>query len=300
MFIDYGMQDGNVKIYYDLEITSPDNSVYLSNTNIKALDMNISQKNILMAEEQLKICFEPEDMYGIYQINITIHDEIGQLNYTLSANIELLENIEGGEFNNDEEYSEWMMNYYKNPRPQDAIDAYQYYIQSEMSQNDNSFPPMLGFYKEIFQDNLYLLDRVIKEYDNYNLRSKIFFTHLLYYLNHEKSNTFLESLTGKGLWVYNELQQCDREYITDPIVNPMQLDYLWGSFFAAGKYEHIITLVNALSLVNSNPIIHGATRWSISSNCNQHELIRNYCEYIYAYESLSQTARDELGSILDK
>jgi hypothetical protein len=137
----------------------------------------------------------------------------------------------------------------------------------------------------------------MEKFDSFEQRIKIFITYVFYYMNREKTNRFLEEQESE---IYSQLKDYSREFTGEYPESPEHLDYLWGSFFASGRYEYILLLVNAMELSQSNPLVCAAAEWSLSGNCKQHKLVKEYCEYIYMYEDVSQTVRDKLEDILDE
>lgn len=101
----------------------------------------------------LKICFEENDDYGDYGIELTINDLISGKSKSISSTVSLarLPSYDHFKVNSDNDMNKFMMYYYETPRPAEAIANYMYYVKSNMSKNGTSLPPIIGFFKEILQ-----------------------------------------------------------------------------------------------------------------------------------------------------
>jgi len=297
--LDYGIRDSRALVTYDLTVFAPDESVYLDRKALSALDSMINQKFIMMAEGHMWVSFDPPDKSGRYSIVVTVHDKMAGSDYTVKTAIELVDSKPAREFKDDDDFTNWVDNYYKNPTPENAIGAYLYYLGSSFYKDNNAFYPIFGFFTAVFHDNMYLADQVMSRFPELKEAEKSGFIYLFHYLHDKKTDAFLDSLvqaTFKNMVA--DLRSRKLEFISDPLKSPAQLDFLWGSFFGSGRYEHVLGLVKALEQVKSNPLVGEAARWSIKSNCDQHQLVREYCEYILRTEPLTPVAKEELEKIL--
>ncbi len=96
---------------------------------------------------------------------------------------------------------------------------------------------------------------------------------------------------------------------------------LWATFMASGSYQPILKLIQTLDykkfqgdldkFKNSkqteedrqkaiNNTIYDSLIWSIESNCRQHELVNEYCNWALQFEDLSDVQKNELNRILNK
>jgi hypothetical protein len=71
---DYAMDNKDMaNVEYSIRITKPDNSIYFSQENLPLLNKKLSNKyNLQMSDAILKICFENNDAFGKYNIEIVI------------------------------------------------------------------------------------------------------------------------------------------------------------------------------------------------------------------------------------
>ncbi len=320
IFFNYGLDiNNNAEIVYDIEVLTPSGSTYFKQDKMLGINRKIEIPSIQRVESMLRLSFDPEDEFGIYKINVKIYDIIEKTNYTLTEKIELVQNKNKTIIETDDQFSEWMMNYYKTMTPQNAVDAYVYYINSELSRNENSFTPVFSFFCEIFKNNSYLVTPLINEYGNQELNVKYSIMYLLYYLtDNQESEIFLNSLIGKEGELYNNLKQQELLTIPEEATSPVHLDMLWGEFFAGGKYDSILKLVKVLKDYKYSGSIqrfkedpsdenkisalkeatYKAAIWSLHSNSENHSLVRSYLEYIYRVENFDDNIKEQLRMIL--
>lgn len=311
--------NNNANVEFDIQIINPRGKVYFEKQNARAVSTTVpNPSGILMSETYLKICFEPEDEFGDYSIKIRLNDKIANESKEFQSIIKLVPFEYKNYFDDDESFAEWMNFYYKSPSPEKAIDAYLYYAQSKLNESKSSFLPVFSFFIEIFKNNTYLYPYLIDLYESQSNKTKIYILYLLRHGNYDLGD-FANQLSKEEKALYQKLLS---EQLPDPygkINNPSQLDMLWGEFMANGSYKPIKKVVETLELAkykgylekykNSDKTeddhqkayydaIYQAAKWSLNSNCSQHMLVKDYCNYIYKNETLSETMRLELKEIL--
>jgi hypothetical protein len=308
----------NANVEFDIQVIDPNGKVYFEKQNARAVCTTVPNPSILMSETYIKICFEPEDKFGDYFIKIRLKDKIANESKDFKSMIKLVPFEYRKYFDDDKSFSKWMNFYYRSPSPEKAIDAYLYYAQSKLNESKSGFFPVFSFFLEIFKNNSYLYPYLIDLYKSQNTKTKIYILYLLRYGNCDFGN-FANNLSKEENALYQKLLT---EQVPNPygeINNPSQLDMLWGEFLANGSYKPIKRIVETLELAkykgyvekykNSNKTeddrmkayydaIYQAAKWSLKSNCSQHMLVNDYCNYLYNNETLSETIRLELKEIL--
>jgi hypothetical protein len=307
---------------YDIKIIKPDGKIYIENSNINAINTKISNPQIfLMAGTVLKVCFEPEDQFGDYSIEINLRDNISKDSKDFKSSLKLVKFEYKKFFDDDDSLNKWMNGYYFNPDPGKAIDAFLYFNASKISDNKNSFWPCIAFFQEIFSNNTYLfpfLEELFESRDNKTKMNIIFLYKICGY--------DLKGLTGKmskdeAGKIGKAVEAVNIPDIYGKITSPSQLDMLWGTFLASGSYKPVLAIVNSLELCKykgyieryktsdktaedyknaMSDAIYQSARWSLGSNCSQHRLVKDYCNYIYDNEKLSGDVKNELGEILGR
>ena len=115
-----------------------------------------------MSESNIKLCFEEADKYGAYTITSKITDHISGLCSTNTKKIDLTEYKQKKYFHSDDEFANWMVKYYMNPSPEKVVDAFIYYSNSKLNENEDGFMPALSFFLSVFNNNHYLIP-IIKD-----------------------------------------------------------------------------------------------------------------------------------------
>ena len=316
-------KDDMSQVFYSIKITKPDNSIYFSKENLPLINRKISNKNNLqMSDAILKICFEENDDFGTYKIQVTIIDKIDNKSKNIESQIVLSElpSYDHFKVNNENDFMKWFEKYYENPKPESALSYYLFYSQSSLSDKESSFWPIFSVFSEIAKNNNYLLPQIIKCYDNQDLKTKIYLLYLLTYSN-IGTNDFYNGLKGDEKDTYLKIKDSPMPDIYGTITDPSQLDLLWGTFMASGSYKPILKLIQTLDYTKYqgdldkykkskqteedrqkaiNNAIYNSLVWSLKSNCNQHELVLSYCKWANQYEKLTDAQGDELKKIITK
>jgi hypothetical protein len=319
---DYALDNKDFSnVEYSIKITKPDNSVYFSQQNLPLVNGKISNKNNLqMSDAILKVCFENNDSFGKYIIEIEIIDKISGKSKSISSDINLvpLPSYNQVQVKDDEAFSKWFEKYYENPKPEKALAYYIYYSQSKLSDKESSFWPVFSIFLEIAKNNTYLLPQIIDCYKTQDLKTKIYLLYLLTYAN-IGTNDFFNSLEGNEKDTYLKVKASPLTDFYGTISDPSQLDMLWGTFTASGSYQPILKLIQTLDYTKyqgyldkfkkskqtpedrqkaMNNAIYNSLVWSLTSNCKQHQLVKEYCDWALQYENLSKVQKDELKAIL--
>ena len=304
-------KDKNVKVDFDIQIMGPKETVYFEKQRLTALNLKVKDENskqLLLSTTNLKMCFEQGDELGKYSIKVNIHDEVAQQSMVDEAQVELI-NFENKQyFKDDDSYTTWMNNYYKEPFPEKAIDAYLYYSQSKLSDDNNSLLPTLSFFLKVFDDNQYLIPYLTNIYNSQSPKTKTYIIYLLRYLNYD-SKEFFKSLKGEELQTYQKILKQKLPNPFGNITNAIQLDMLWEIYFAGGEYQPIKKLADILEynkyitdLTNQRnlllSIIGMASKESLQKRCKQYQLVYDYCYYIYQNELISPSVKADLKEIL--
>jgi len=314
-------KDNLAEVEYSIKILKPDATVYLSKENLPVISGKLANKaNLQMSNAVLKIAFEEEDKYGEYKIEVTILDKVSQKTKIINSTITLKKLPPYTEFEvaSSQDFSNWFTKYYEHPEPEKALSYYLYYSQSELSENDDAFYPIFSMFLEIFENNEFLYPQILHCYKKQDDKTK---TYLLYLLRYSDIGTqdFYDGLKGFGKELYMSIKDESIPDRNGVITDPMQLDMLWAAFSANGSYQTILRLIKTLDYTKYqgdldkyktskkteedrqkaiNNAIYNSLVWSISSNCQQHELVLKYANWALTYEDLSEVQKIELKKIL--
>lgn len=193
-----------------------------------------------------------------------------------------------GDFQSQDEFSNWFTFYYQNPDPRRIPDAIEYMGQSGLLDKKNSISPIFGFLAGGFRDNP---EQVAGWVDRFNSLKE---PHLgvvvlgLWYANLPDSQKRVYMLLDKHP---NLKQQFGFLYQGSPMSVekiPLEqgawvLDALWGNFMATGSKTPVVRIMTTLPWVDvkgdiNRLLVGGAARWSLTSNAAQHQRVLEFCE----------------------
>ena len=304
LILEYERDENNrAKIVYDIKITRPDKLIYFEHKNLEVVDDYVPNLTFLMSLVNVKICFDPEDPYGEYIVNVIVKDLNGK-SQEIEKQINLIKFNFHQEFKNEKEFEEWEHWYHVEPQPFRTVDGFIFAIKSDwLDVSNDGFPYTISFFRELVAQNLYLLPFFVEQYKSQDYKTKIPYLFLFYHFEQEMPD-FFKNLGKTEQKLYQVVKDYYETYNYKPYSEkdaPYQLDILWGIFFANGKYKPIFKLVSSLDLNKEKDyaLIFLPARWSIESNCKQHRLVTDYYKYIYKNEKLSQHVERVLRRILE-
>lgn len=308
-------------VHFSISIFKPDGGLFFSKEGLQIVWGKIENRDFLhMGDAILKIRFEEEDSFGKYPIIIDITDDITGKSKRISSEVILakLPSFDSFQVKKDNVFLEWISNYSKNPEPEKALAYYVYFSQNAISDKESSFWPAFSFFLEIAKNNSFLLPQIMNCYATQDTKTKIYLLYLLT-LSEIGDHAFFETLKGDEEETYLMLKNSPQMGIYGIISSPSQLDMLWGAFMASGSYKPILKLIQTLDYVkysgfiekyeNSerteedkqnaiNEAIYTSLVWSIKSNCEQQQLVKDYCAWALLYEELTDVQKSELTEIL--
>jgi len=317
-FKSYGTtSNGHAHITYDVEILRPDGSIDESMQRCDGHKGEAAPPNLLAARAVLRLCFDPEDPFGEYAINITAYDHVSSQTNRQSAAIEQrafsLEKL------TEEEREELFFSYSTAPDPSRALAAF---LQTEHAFLDEDNTPLwsaIWFFKTIFENNEFLIPHLLNAFPEGTLKQQKDIILVLALMNRTDE---LPELSGE-LMLFERVMKTG--HIPDPyseITTGTQLDMLWAEYFAAGRIQPIRQLTTSLNLVehlgtldkikageldSKNPevlrvgmleAVFQSALWSLKSNCKQSPLIFHYCVNILDSEELNGPAQRVLAMLL--
>jgi hypothetical protein len=321
-FTKYKINDEKIaNIKYDIKIETPQKGTYYEQKGIDAIHQKIDNPDLtLLGKTNLKVCFEPEDHFGTYQIVVKVYDENSNEVSTSQSSVTLKEFKNESFFKDDDSFLKWLANYYSNPTPNKAIDAYSYYSKSKLSEDQDGFISMFSIFLELFDANHYLVPHLINIYSDQGEKTRTLIIYLLRYLNYDSSE-FLNALKGHGKEVYQKILTEQFPRSQDAIKSPSHLDIQWATFLATGKIEPIQKLISVLEFskysgsvenYDDSPkteidkqnalkdAIFQAACWFLESNGKKHPLVGQYCTYLFLKGELTKNERLWTGAALSK
>jgi len=319
-FGNYGIDSlGTADVTYNFRLFRPDSSQVENFTDIIGYKGRINNpSNILLSVANVRLKLESFEPVGSYRIEIEIIDNIMNDTAALVSGVALKELTLKSAINNDSLFNNWMTTYYQSPLPEYAIDAFIYFSKSDIRKDIEEIA--FAFFRELFNNNNYLLPYLVEQYDFQDEVTQNDIITLMAFLDAENSE-FLNKLSDNVLNFYNELRKDKSVFDYSILEHPAQLDMLWSEFFASGRYDPVMKLVNALSLNeytgsiekykesdNNESLRHDVLMeavyksavWSLRENARTHKLVKDYLIYILKNETLEENIRNELEKIVIK
>lgn len=193
---------------------------------------------------------------------------------------------QGREFKDLEEFSHWVVNYYKDPEPHHLFDAFKY-----MSGNE-----------EVGEDKIYLLVFFASSLRNDTSQQSFFFSQLK-----ETTNQFILYDFGLTLWLiqsehssgllekfYNlkqidgkafqqEFELLDPDIWADPI-GRVKMESLWFHFYGSGDDKSIIKIISVLKDLNpddpfsNSAVIAYKAQVDLANHAVEHDKVLAICK----------------------
>lgn len=317
-FRNYGTSsNGQAHITYDIEVLRPDGSTDESIQQCDGHKGAASPPNLLAARAVVRLCFDPEDPYGEYAINITAYDHIS--NQTNQQSVIIEQKKFELEMLLEKERDDLFFSYAVAPNPSRILAAF---LQTEHSFLDEDNEPLwsaIWFFKTIFENDEFLMPHLLKAFPEGTLKQQ---KDIILVLALMSRTDELPKLSSK-LKTFEQVMKAGR--IPNPyseITTGNQLDMLWAEYFATGRIKPIRQLTTSLNLVkhlgtldkikaneldSENPkvlrtgmleAVFQSALWSLRSNCEQSPLLFPYCVNILDSEELDGPAQRVFAMLL--
>lgn len=319
---DYNInKKGKANVKYSIKITKPDGSVYFSQENLPILeDKTITGKYFQMSDAILKVSFEDKDMFGKYKIEANITDVNVNKSTLLKSDIELeaLPKYERKK-TDAKEFNKWFYSYFQNPSPEAALDNYLYFFETDSSEDKELFLSVTTFFVEIFKNNHFLLAQIKETFRKKDDTDKMPLVYLLK-MSGMNEKGFLDLFDKEEKEYYAKIKGELVSYMYGDILENVQLDMLWFTFFATGSYKPILKLAQTLDYVKyegevekynkskkeegrenaMKGVVFVALNWSMKSNAEQYKLVKDFLNWALKNDKLSAVQKEELEKILKK
>jgi hypothetical protein len=318
LFSNYAVDTNqNARITYDIEVLRPDGSTDEAIRSCDGHDGTAAPPNLLPARAVMRICFDPEDPYGEYVINVTGYDHISNQTNRQSVTVEQkafrLEPL------TEKERDELFFRYSTAPNPSLAAASFLQTVQPFFNEDHELIWSAIWFFKTVFENNEFLIPHLVEAFETATLKQQ---KDLLLVFALMGRTAELPELSPE-LKAYNRALKS--RSITDPyseITTANQLDMLWAEFFATGSIKPIRQLVTSLNLSPyegtldklaadeldpKDPKVRRAAKldavfqsalWSLRTNCEPSPLLYSYCIGILQSEELEKPAQACLAMLL--
>lgn len=317
-FKHYGITtNGTARITFDVEVVRPDGSVDEALTACAGHAGKASSSNLIAGQAILNLCFDAEDPYGEYKINMTAYDHISAVTNRQTVVIEqkpfTMERIKAAE------REVLFSSYALAPDPSHALSAFLQTEQSFFNEENEPVWSAIWFFKTIFEQNDFLIPHLLRGFASSSQKQQRDTIFVMALLNRTDE---LPKLSGKLKSIQRVIESGRAPDPYAKITTGKQLDMLWAEFFATGSIKPIRHLVTALNLVEhqgtldkikSNELdpdqlevyragmleaTFQSALWSLRINCTRSPLVFHYGVGILNSEELEKPAQSCLGMLL--
>ena len=320
---------------YKIKIITPDGKIYYESKESAAYKGIFAGKSIFKVPNNLRICFEPKDPFGKYQIEAVIYDKIEKTEASVKCSIELktmpktYTPLKIG-FNKKDK-PKLATNYYRSPQPEKLIPFFLGFCQLQKDlvkakkydkKKQHACNLLMAFCYYTFKNNQYLIPpllKIVKNHDIFYQRNLVF---LLHNLNVKDKLSYYKELGKEAQKFAAKLTKTANPFEFKKIHYSEQEDILWAEFFATGRYLPIKKLAEVMTQLQTNMTIEKfkklkkktakdkkllyewlvglAARWSLQSNAIQHDLVFYYCETLYLRDIKDSFVKTCLRGILQR
>lgn len=192
------------------------------------------------------------------------------------------------EISDVEAINRWMTYYYMHPQPQHFVSALLLADKQGLLEGDSA-APMQAFASRVLAQNPDKLREWFGQLSGLTEKGKNLLLTAIWWSNTKESKDLLDSIASQ---LGEQAKTQFKKQIDSPapeidkmeIESPDVLDMLWACFCATGDEKYVKRLFTTLTWDKSDNskdlakmLITSAARWSLISNINQHEKVREIC-----------------------
>lgn len=317
--------DGQAEVNYHVSFIRPDGTAGNGTGTMKLIPRHAGgdPRNIHRAHEQVAFIAGPDDPLGTWQVVAEATDAISgtiirvEQPLTVRGDELLQEPLPPGT-----DVGRWLMGYHNKPVPQQLLAALKdiaaHPAASAKPIRDVENGSWLGLFEQILTDNPWLLPHLVARLAEAQGRERELLATSLAYAKRDDIS-FFRTLPNPAREAFMPQRLQAWPTPTAEPLNGVQLDVLWGRFFASGRYAPLRELVAVLGYypykdaldefrkLEKKParppvevqksIVFGAAAWSLRSNIQQDKVVRDYCEGMLLRKELPETLRPWLAGI---
>ncbi len=299
---------GHVDSSYDLRIIRPDGTSYLDKHGIElCVSDGLSAGHAQIARVGLNLSIDAPEPLGTYKFLLQVHDQVGGHSASTEDSLTLTSLPQPRPFQTRPEFEAWMLSYYRTPRPVRVLDAVA--SASAVQLFDSASPDFVlrGFLSAVCRDNPFLEPALLERFPKLEHAARLAALELLSLTAYD-AKPFLAAATEEERKAYETLHAAARpDPLAGPIRDAAQLDELWGSFLAGGRFAPIERLARALALDEqldgkqkdaATSALESAARSALQRNLRMPR-VRPYCEWLLANRKLDERDAAELKKLLE-
>ena len=326
-FENASVKDGNYNITYSITSTDP-------NGNKTDVAKNISQKGkkanssvIVASTDIVSACFDKNYPEGLYTFEIFAKDENTGKTTTAKTYLRVVEWTSPMPFLDKKEVESAIFNFNKNPSPETL---YSIFYSKSLNLEQRGAPNDLnyiyaGFFRSAFLRYSFLTPYLRREFPNMSALDKA-------------KTIYLFALMDEARIDFNILSENEKKYQDamrkadipapyskwDEVLGAVQIDMLWGEFFADGTYKPLRRIMDLLAYTEEGnytiryimekrkpkdrdefkKIMYGAYHnvalKTILKNAERYDLVRKYCQWALENKDIPESTFKLLGEISEK
>jgi hypothetical protein len=305
-------------LMYDIEVVDPFGKTIFDRKELTALDGRVKAGNpIILSEHIVQIALQKDLPFGTYEIKLRLTDWEDNTYQNLKTYVQMKPYDYQPYFQSDSQLLSWQNQYYRNPRPELALDGFLYMTRSELAKDESSFWPMFHFYKEIFTYNPFLQDELVNVYPELEEGIRRRVLQLLHFSGYQNA-IFYQNLPDNDMIQYLNLRKSELVVPATVALTPTDLDIYWFRFLATGNFKSIQRIVATLDLAPGEDAVYRSQRhreeedlqkalyegvtelaWvTLLTQSDDHRLIKDYCRFMYRYTRQTESQREKLEELL--
>lgn len=326
-FENASIKDGKFHIKYTITSTDPKGKKTIVAKDIVQKGSKASKSIIVASTEIVGACFDKNNPDGLYTFEISAKDEISGETSTSKTHLRVVDWNAPIPMNDKKEVVNAIFNFYKNPSPESL---YMIFYSNELNLEQRGAPNDLnyiyaGFFRSAFMRNSFLTPFLRDKFPSMSPLDRA-------------KTIYLFALMDEARIDFNILTESEKKYQDamrkanipapyakwDKILGAVQIDLLWGEFFADGTYKPIRRIMDLLAYTEEGNFTlrmltekrrpknreewekmmmgayHSAALNSILDYASQFELIRNYCRWAIQNKDIPESSFKLLGEISEK
>ncbi len=191
-----------------------------------------------------------------------------------------------------DDLSKWMTYYYLHPQPELVVQAVLFADKNNLLSGDYVVP-LQSFLSRIFAQNPDKLPAWFNEMAPMKEANRTLILTSIWWSNTSQGKQILQqickTLPEKPRAEFKKQIDSDPPLIQEmPIDHTALLDMLWAAYCATGDEKYIKRLMTTLPWAETDQknlqkmMLASAAKWSLTSNCEQHPKVLEYCQKIAA------------------
>ena len=326
-FDNASIKDGKFQIKYTITSTDPKGNKTTIAKDIVEKGTKASKGVIVASTKSVDVCLNKNYPEGLYSFEISATDEISGKTSTSKANVRLVEWTAPIPMSDKEEISNAIFNFYKNPSPETL---YSIFYSRDLNLEQRGAPNDLnyiyaGFFRAGFMRNSFLTPYLREKFSSMTPLDRA-------------KTIYLFALMDEARIDFNILTESEKKYQDamrkanipapyakwDKLLGAVQIDLLWGEFFADGTYKPLRRIMDLLAYTEEGNFAvrsitekrrpqsqaeweklmlgayHNVALNSILDNAGRFELVKKYCQWALQNKDIPESTFKLLGEISEK